>query len=307
MVARNLLIALALVAPDVGAALPLPPVALRDRHGVDAGPYIELWTNHDDVFRRGEQVRLYFRTSQNAYVTILRIDTDGRVRVLFPIEPWEDNYARGGERYEVRSYGDRYAFVVDDYPGEGYVFGVSSLDPFDYSALVRGDHWDYRVMAAGGRVTGDPYVALTDLVDRIVPANYTSYSYDVLPYYVDQRHEYPRFLCYDCHAFASYPYWNPYAYSCFRFRIVIYNDPYFYPARVYGATRVIYRTTRIAPRYVFKDRSPSDAFVTTARERPVDVAGRRMVDPGVRGRDLGGVGRIPAPIEGRRVGGAGGG
>ncbi|MBI4501963.1 MAG: DUF4384 domain-containing protein [Gemmatimonadetes bacterium] len=277
---------------------PAQPVMLADRHQIGRGPSIEVWTNNDEVFRRGEQVRVYFRTSESGYVTVFRIDTDGRVRVLYPREPWEDNYARAGERYEVRSYGDRYAFSVDDYPGQGYVFGVVSADPFAYDALVRGDHWDYRVIAAGGRVTGDPYVALTDLVDRIIPPNYDEYSYDVMPYYVEQHYDYPRFLCYDCHAYASYRYWNPYSYSCFRFRIVIYDDYYYYPYRRYGGTRVLYRSSpRLAPRYVFKDRGgPNQPYVTTVRERPVDATGRRVLDAGVTSRDLGGPGRVPAPI-----------
>jgi len=269
-----------------------------DRHRVAEGPNVEVWTNKDsdDLLHRGEQVRVYFRSSESAYVTVFRIDTDGRVRVIYPVEPWEDNYARAEQRYEVRSYGDRHAFVVDDAPGEGYVFAVASRDPFNYGALVRGDHWDYRVIADGGRVTGDPYVALTDLVDRIIPANYSEYSYDVLPYFVEQHYQYPRFLCYDCHSYASYSYWNPYDYSCFRFRIVIYDDFYYYPYRRYAGNRVIYRTSpRLAPRYVFKDRGPSEAFVSTVKARPVDQSGRRLVDQGVTSRDLG-TGRVPAPI-----------
>src|SRR5467141_3773149 len=103
-------------------------------------PKVELWTNRGDaaVYTRGERVRLYFRLDQDAYVTIFRVDTDGRVRVLFPREPWEDNYARGGEKYEVRPYGDHWAFSVDDYPGEGYIFAVASIDPYNYADLVRG-------------------------------------------------------------------------------------------------------------------------------------------------------------------------
>ncbi len=297
----TLIIASPAVASDVPTWSPL----VRDRQVAVAGPYIELWTNQDEVYRRGDRVRVYFRASEDAYITIFRIDTDGRVRVIFPTEPWEDNYARREQRYEVRSYGDNHAFMVDDYPGQGYIFAVASRDPFSYGALVRGDHWDYRVMASSGRITGDPYVALTDLVERIVPPNYAEYSYDILPYYVDQHYDYPRFLCYDCHSYASYSYWNPYAYNCFKFRIVIYDDPYYYPARYYGRPRVVYaRSTRIAPRYVFKDRaSPAQAFVTRVRDRPVDETGRRVIiDPGVTARDVGGVGRVPAPIEsGRRT------
>src|ERR1700730_17154823 len=83
-------------------------------------PRIELWTNRGDaaVYTRGERVRLNFRLDHDAYVTIFRVDTDGRVRVLFPREPWEDNFARGGREFEVdgRVLGSD-AFTIDDYPG----------------------------------------------------------------------------------------------------------------------------------------------------------------------------------------------
>src|SRR6266705_1793288 len=76
---------------------------------------IEVWTNRgDDPYAAGQAVRVYFRVDQDAYVTILRVDTDGRVRVLFPREPWEDNFARGGRDYEVLSDRDRDAFSIDD-------------------------------------------------------------------------------------------------------------------------------------------------------------------------------------------------
>src|SRR5881227_2567959 len=52
-------------------------------------PRVEIWTDRgDDPYASGQGVRVHFRTEQDAYVTILRIDTDGRVRVLFPREPW---------------------------------------------------------------------------------------------------------------------------------------------------------------------------------------------------------------------------
>ncbi|HXF96715.1 MAG TPA: DUF4384 domain-containing protein, partial [Gemmatimonadales bacterium] len=226
-------------------------------------PRIELWTSRGDaVYTRGQNVRVYFRVDRDAYITILRVDTDGRVRMLFPRDPWEDNFARGGREYEIEGYGGRDAFRVDDYPGVGYVFGVAAADPFVYDAFVTGDHWDYRAIA-DGRVRGDPYVALTELATRILPPDYADWDYDIVPYYVERHYDYPRFLCYDCHGYASWVYWNPYHYSCVRFRIVIYDDPWYYPYRYYGGTRVVFvRPYRPEPRFIFKDRSRSDPFVT---------------------------------------------
>ena len=256
-------------------------------------PRIEVWTNRgDDPYASGQAARVSFRTEQDAYVTIFRVDTDGRVRVLYPREPWDDSFARGGRDYEVEQRSSRDAFYVDDYPGVGYIFAVAAADPFVYDAMESEDHWDYRAIA-DGRVRGDPYVALTDLAQRIVPDGYADWDYDIAPYYVQQHYDYPRFLCYDCHSYVSYPYWSPYDYTCVRFRIVVFDDPYYYPYRYYGGTRVVFtRPLRPAPRFIFKDRQGSSLFVTRVPQRPVTDDRRR--DVGVRGRDLGG-GSIPPP------------
>src|SRR6266496_6665244 len=80
-------------------------------------PRIELWTNRGDaaVYTRGERVRVYFRLDRDAFVTVFRVDTDGRVRVLFPREPWDDSYVRGGGEFEVEGRSASDAFAIDDY------------------------------------------------------------------------------------------------------------------------------------------------------------------------------------------------
>ena len=123
------------------------------------------------------------------------------------------------------------AFIVDDYPGIGYLFAVASPNPLDFTEITRGDYWDYRVID-DGRIQGDPYVALTDLAARIAPVG--DYDYDVVPYYVERHYDYPRFVCYDCHAYAGYSDWDPYRSSCTRFRVVIRDDPRYYPYRYGG-------------------------------------------------------------------------
>src|SRR2546430_3295409 len=261
---------------------------------VESRPRVEVWTDRgDSPYASGQGVRVHFRADRDAFVTILRVDTDGRVRVLFPREPWEDNFARGGGDYEVPGAHDRDAFYVDDYPGVGYLFAVAAADPFVYDGIQSKDHWDYRLIA-DGRVRGDPYVALTDLAQRIVPDGYADWDYDIAPYYVQQHYDYPRFLCYDCHTYVSYPSWSPYDYTCVRFRIVVFDDPYYYPYRTYGGTRAVFtRPYRPEPRFIFKDRQTSDAFITRVRERPVNDDPRRDVRG--HGRDLGGTGVIPPP------------
>src|SRR5690242_9863821 len=91
--------ALALVGPGSGP-LHLGAFAHRPAHldGPQA-PHIELNVS-DDIYHQGDAVHISFKSDADAYVTIFRVDTDGRVRLLFPQDPWEDNFARGDRRYE---------------------------------------------------------------------------------------------------------------------------------------------------------------------------------------------------------------
>ena len=164
--------------------------------------------------------------------------------------------------------------------------------PFQYDDITRGDYWDFRVID-DGRIQGDPYVALTDLAARIAPRG--DYQYDITPYYVERRYEYPRFVCYDCHSYASYDEWDPYSTSCARFRVVIYDDPAYYPYRYNsGRNVVIPSSRRIAPKYVFKDAEPGTEYVTRLRQRDRDRPEPRD-ERGRTSADVGGPGTIPTP------------
>jgi hypothetical protein len=270
-----------------------------------APPGIRIWTSHGEVYQQGERVRVYFRTERDAFVTILRVDTDGRLRMLYPRQPWEDNLVRGGRTYDLRNTGRNAAFIVDDDPGVGYVFAVASEAPFVYDHFINNDHWDFHVVS-DGRIHGDPYVSLEELAGRMFPDGYTAWDTHLLPYHVGRHYDYPRFVCYDCHSYASWVYWNPYRWYCSRFSLYIYYDPYYYypsywypPVYYYGGTRVVYARGQRASRYVFKAREDQTSPAITYRDRRTEPDQRRPHDRGVRGADIGGVGSVPVP--GRRT------
>lgn len=315
---------LALLSTAPGAVLASEPDLWRTRpasllrlgHGTRNTPGIRIWTSGDDLVRRGERVRVYYRTERDAYVTIFRVDTDGRVRVIFPRDPGEENYGYGGATYTVSGASSGTAFYVDDYAGVGYIFGVASTAPFDFNPIFNGGRWDLHSIGED-RIHGDPLTSLEELSQRLLPTSFGDFDTHLLPYYVEQRYSYPRFVCYDCHSYVPYSYWDPYRAWCRRFTLVVWNDPYYYypsywyPTRYYGGTRVIY-TSPGGSRYVFKTRENSAPGIDyrDRRNTPVGTAstssGRRTVDDrGVRAADLGGVGSIPAPrvapTGGRRI------
>ena len=252
---------------------------------------VAVWTDKGDPYRRGESARVYLEAEQPSHVTVMRVDTDGRLTVLFPRDPWGDTYVREAREFEVSGSRGGRSFIVDDHPGMGYLFAIASARPFDFDAIARGDYWDYRLIE-GGRIRGDPYVALTDLAARVATGG--DYDYDINPYYVEKRYEYPRFACYDCHAYAKYDEWDPYRQACARFRVVIYDDPRFYPYRsARGRNVVISRPPRPGPRYVFRDADPRLEYVTRARGG--ETQRREGQETGRTSRDVGGRGSVPAP------------
>jgi len=274
------------------AGLPTP-ATIPPAHHASTGR-VMVWSDRDEPYRRGSAARVYLSVDAPAYVSVYRVDTDGRIRVLFPREPWGDNYVHDLQTLEVTQGRGNQAFIVDDYPGIGYLFAVASPDPLDFTEITRGDYWDYRVID-DGRIQGDPYVALTNLAARIAPVG--DYDYDVVPYYVERHYDYPRFVCYDCHAYAGYSDWDPYRSSCTRFRVVIRDDPRYYPYRYGGGRNVVPdRSLHPGPRYVFRDAEPGSDYVTRVTGR--EGGRRRNLGEEDRGRtsdDIGGQGSIPTP------------
>ena len=249
---------------------------------------VTVWSDRSEPYRRGEGARVYISVDEPSYVTVFRVDTDGRLRVLFHREPWTDTYVRDQHELEVTGTRGGRSFQVDDDPGVGYLFAIAATEPLDFRDITRGDSWDYRLID-GGRIQGDPYVRLTDLAARIAPDG--DYDYDIAPYYVDRHYDYPRFVCYDCHAYASYNEWDPYRASCTRYRVVVRDDPRFYPYRHGGRNVVADRPAHPGPRYVFRDadpRRPALSRVEPDRRRGDDGLGRTS-------EDVGGRGSVPAP------------
>ena len=144
-------------------------------------PPIQLWIDPDHALVRGDRVRVHVRAAEDAYVVVLRVDAEGRVRALFPLDPGDDDFVRGGERQEVRGRSNREAFFIDERKGGGTVLAAAAKSPFKFDEFVRGDHWDYRVLASD-QARDDPEAVLLDIVRRM--AGDEHFDYDVATYTV---------------------------------------------------------------------------------------------------------------------------
>lgn len=188
-----------------------PAAATRD------DPPIRLWISNDRRFLPGDRAKVQVQTEYDGYLIVFHVDPEGRLRVLFPIDPDKDNFIRGGKKYEVRDRGDREAFEVDA-TGRGAVYGAVSRDPFRFDGFILGDHWDYRALAPA-RLREDPEPELNELVHRMAQG---SYDYDILTYDVISRSAYvSNYSSLD----RSWAYGDPwcYSFSCGR---SYYGSPY---------------------------------------------------------------------------------
>jgi len=83
--------------------------------------------NHDQ-FDPGDRARVYVQSAQDGYLVVLHADAAGRIRVLFPLDPTDDDFVRGGRKFEIRGRGDRDAFQVEGTDGSGTVLAAVSPD-----------------------------------------------------------------------------------------------------------------------------------------------------------------------------------
>ncbi len=191
---------------------------LPDVRGVGRPPMVSVWMGGGSVFRQGDRAPVYFRAGRSAYVTVARIDTDGRLSVLYPAHAHQQRRVRGGQTVVVHSRSG--AFRVNDRTGLGYVFAIASDQPFDYSRIARGRTWEYMHVR---HARYDPFEAMHDLAEMIVWDRSTRYSLDFTEYHVGRRAPYPRYMCLDVPRGH-----DPYLYPCRRFAAVYRASPHRY-------------------------------------------------------------------------------
>src|SRR5712692_2245934 len=137
-------------------------------------PPVKIWLDQDN-YRRGDKAHVNVKLGEDGYLVVLRADAARRVRVLFPLDPGDDAFVRGGRTIELRGRGDRETFSVDEREGSGLVLAARSVTPFKLDEFVRGDHWDYRVLTAGD-AGDDKEQALLNIVRRMVPDGHVDYD-----------------------------------------------------------------------------------------------------------------------------------
>jgi hypothetical protein len=170
---------LALLLALTVATPPTELIPLDGRPLFRDGAAIRLSLSGDGDYRPGDRVRVEVDVAEDGYLLVFRVDGDGLVRVLFPLDPDLDPFVRGGRRYELRGRGARESFMADDRGGTGLVYAALSREPLDLARFASGMHWDYNKLRLEGE---DAEAELTWLVRQATSNG--RFEYDLLGYRV---------------------------------------------------------------------------------------------------------------------------
>ena len=207
----------------------------------DDEPAVRVTINSRNVFDAGDRARVRVRVRDDSYLIVVMADPSGRVRVLYPASPTDDDFVHAGEEFDVRGGGQDASFVVDGGRGMGTVYAAVSKDPFDFQQLATGSEWNYGAFpdSARGR---DAESVLTGFVQTMAPSG-GRFDYDLATYTVMSPRERARSDNYayddgnrgnygdngnygdygnygnygdngDYGAYPPYPYYNPYYPYC---------------------------------------------------------------------------------------------
>jgi hypothetical protein len=144
-----------------------------------AGVRINLNSGGD--YRPGDRVSVEVETDDDGYLVVFRVDGDGYVRVIFPLDPDLDPFVRGDRRYELRGRGERQSFLADDRGGTGLVLAVLSRSPLDFRDYAYDSHWDYERLRLDDPA-GDAEAQLLEIARRM--SRDARFDYDVTGYRV---------------------------------------------------------------------------------------------------------------------------
>jgi hypothetical protein len=144
----------------------------------DPEPTVRVSLNSDGQYVRGDRAKVQVITRDDGYLVVFQVTPGGRLRVLYPLDPTDDNYVKGGKRYLLLGRGGREGFTVDD-GGTGVVFGAVSIDPWRFAGYVQNDHWDLRALNPGSYDDTE-----SDLVNLAQAMAGGRFDYDILGYTV---------------------------------------------------------------------------------------------------------------------------
>jgi len=196
----------------------------------DPAPAVRV-TLDRSVYQRGDQANVQIDVRDDGYLVVLHVLPDGSVRVLFPLDPTDDDFVHGGKSYEMVGRDGGSAFTVSSSTsGSGVVYAAWSSQQFQFDDFTRDGRWDY-TMLGDSALAQDPETGLTNIVGRMATAHF---DYDLQTYTTQQVVAYaqPNYYMYPDYAYDPWydPWYDPYFYGPYYggFITIGFGNPFFF-------------------------------------------------------------------------------
>lgn len=151
----------------------------------DDVPQVQVWLDGKS-FRYGETIRPYAVTEPGAYLTVIRVTTDGDLRILYPRQPdYQTRYRDGQFANDRLPFADGNAAIVREGTGNGFVFAIASYYRFNFSYYTSNGYWSTARLANASRY-GSPFEIVRRFVEEIMEES-DSYSMDYVMYDVNSN------------------------------------------------------------------------------------------------------------------------
>jgi len=181
----------------------------------ESGMQVDVWTDRgqNEFYNPGDPITVYLRASDDCFVTIYSIGTEGEVSIIFPEYP-DDGFVYGGVTYRLPEYYSGMSLRIAGPRGIEYLHAVATRDPGAFLYTSHRGRWH----AGIGPIAGDPFLAINSINGRLIRGRHIAATATV-SYFIGGHVWYPRYACYDCHARS--PRFDPYDLSCSRYSVSI--------------------------------------------------------------------------------------
>lgn len=228
-----------------------PTVPARQTVRSDLDLSIRLVGGTGAVLQPGRDVNLTFQTSSDAYVIIYSIDSDGYVNLLYPADG-NPRLSPAGKVIFLPEKGTGVAWRIAGSTGIEYIHALAIEDPgrIDRDELYYLSQTHNLPEEQRLRIEMDPFLAFNMITEELIgdaqrmpPA--TDYTY----FYVNQRVEYPAYLC-DSRPGVDDPYRAPCA-EVLIAKIAEHEDSVYPYPRLFAMTHIDVRDEPAAETFTY--------------------------------------------------------
>jgi len=137
----------------------------------------------DATYYDGEPIFISFITTEDAYVVIYDIDTEGKLSLIFPESIEENGFIRANSTYQIPEDDDDYSLKIKGPQGEEFICAVTSPEPLRIPAIFKGEgevHF---------RIEGDPLSAIEKINEELIVGTGGIHDIDICHLFVEYGEE----------------------------------------------------------------------------------------------------------------------